>query len=191
MPDLTSFARHSHPDQELALIMKKLLYSLILFALLGTAACGSTTTAIPGTKVPDTQANRDILKAVEDYRVAVENKDAQALLLMASKNYWEDGGTPSGADDYGYEGLREMLQSRFQQVNDIRYSLKYVNIYRRCRPDGDPNTNEGCRAYVDVVIDASFTVVDARGRTVRPDKRDQNQLVLEWSGDKWLFLSGM
>jgi hypothetical protein len=170
--------------------MNKLFLPLIVFALLGTA-CGSSTSTIPGSKIPDSKANRDIIQAVEDYRLAVEARDASALLLMASKNYWEDGGTPSGADDYGYEGLRDMLQNRFQQVEDIRYSLKYLSINRRCRPDGDPSTNEGCRAYVDVLIDASFTVVDARGRKVRPDKRDQNQLVLEWSGDKWLFLSGM
>jgi hypothetical protein len=170
--------------------MKKLFFPLIVFALVGTA-CGSKSSTIPGSKIPDSQANRDIIQAVEGYRLAVEARDAPALLLMASKNYWEDGGTPSGSDDYGYEGLRDMLHSRFQQVEDIRYSLKYLNINRRCRPDGDPSTNEGCRAYVDVLIDASFTVVDARGRKIRPDKRDQNQLVLEWSGDKWLFLSGM
>lgn len=171
--------------------MKKLAYVLALFAILGTAACASSSSSIPGTKIPDTQSNRDIIQAVENYRLAMESKDASALLLMASKNYWEDGGTPSGSDDYGYEGLRELLQNRFQQVSDIRYSVKYLDVQRRCRNDGDPSTNEGCRAYVDVLIDASFTVVDARGRTVRPDKRDQNQLVLEWSGEKWLFLSGM
>ena len=32
-------------------------------------------------------------------------------------------------------------------------------------------------------IDASFTVLDARGQEVRRDKRDQNQLVLEWDGE--------
>jgi hypothetical protein len=170
--------------------MNKLFFPLIAVALLGTA-CASQSSTIPGSKIPDSQVNRDIIQAVEEYRTAVERRDAAALLLMASKNYWEDGGTPSGADDYGYEGLRELLQSRFEQVEDVRYSLKYLNVARRCRSDGDPSTNEGCRAYVDVLIDASFTVTDARGRKIRPDKRDQNQLVLEWSGEKWLFLSGM
>lgn len=171
--------------------MMKLARSLLLFALVGLFACGSKMSTIPGTKIPDNQANRDIIQAVEEYRLAVERKDAAALLLMASKSYWEDGGTPSGSDDYGYDGLRGVLQDRFQKVNDIRYSLKYVGIQRRCREGGDASTNEGCRAYVDVLIDASFSVTDARGREIRPDKRDQNQLVLEWSGDKWLFLSGM
>ena len=43
----------------------------------------------------------------------------------------------------------------------------------------------------EVLIDASFTVVDARGQDRRTDKRDQNELVLEWDNNKWKFLSGM
>ena len=42
-----------------------------------------------------------------------------------------------------------------------------------------------------MLIDASFTIADAIGKPERPDKRDQNELVLEWDGRRWLFLSGM
>ena len=89
------------------------------------------------------------------------------------------------------QNLRDILTTRFQQVRDVRYSMRYMNVYRRCQPGADPSTNEGCRAYVDVLIDASYSFVDARGNEKRNDKRDQNQLVLEWNGEKWLFLSGM
>jgi hypothetical protein len=57
------------------------------------------------------------------------------------------------------------------------------------------------------MIDASFTIANAMGQPKRPDKRDQNQLNLEWTcGDpaqkaaagqqpsgscRWLFVSGM
>jgi hypothetical protein len=58
------------------------------------------------------------------------------------------------------------------------------------------------------MIDASFTVTSAMGQPKRPDKRDQNQLVLQWTcgnpqaaaatpgrpeggSCRWLFLSGM
>ena len=50
-----------------------------------------------------------MLDACEEYRLAVERGDADALMLMAHKQYWEDSGTPSGSDDYGYEGLRNVL----------------------------------------------------------------------------------
>jgi hypothetical protein len=134
---------------------------------------------IKGTTVVDSDDNRQIIAAVERYRLAVERKDAPALLNMASRSYWEDGGTPSGADDYGYDGLREVLVGRFQRSDEIRYSMKYLKIRRK-----------GRRASVDVMIDASYTVVGPSGEE-RKDKRDQNELVLEWTGEKWQFIAGM
>ena len=105
---------------------------------------------------------------------------------MASKNYWEDGGTATGKDDYGFKELAKVLKTRLKKARDIRYSLRYMKIQTRCR-------DTECRAYVDVLIDASYTVDDTNDRPVRMDKRDQNQFVLErdGNGDTWKFLSGM
>lgn len=143
------------------------------------AGCAGSKTYIANTSVVDTEDNRAILEVVEKYRLAVEARDATALMLMASKSYWEDGGTPTGADDYGYDGLKEVLAGRFQRADDIRYSMKYLKIVRK-----------GDRATVNVVIDASYTIAGPAGEQ-RMDKRDQNQLELEWDGERWLFLSGM
>lgn len=155
--------------------------TLILLAALALAlaGCAGRSGTIRGTKVADTDQNRQVIDAVERYRLAVERKDTAALLAMASRDYWEDGGTPTGGDDYGYDGLRAMLGARLQQADSIRYSLKYVGIQHRDN-----------RAYVDVLIDASYTIPTSRGPE-RRDMRDQNRLVLERQGDKWLFLSGM
>jgi hypothetical protein len=171
-------------------IMKRLGLFLSLIVLWG---CAPKAQSIPGTKIPENRTNRAIIEVVEQYRLAIERKDTAALVLMASKRYWEDGGTPTGGDDYGYDGLREVLSSRFKKVDDIRYSLRYMNIARRCQGKDDPESNSGCRAYVDVLIDASFSLVNAHGQEVRPDMRDQNQFVLEWDpqAERWLFLSGM
>lgn len=164
---------------------------LSIIALVGlAAACGGSSSSIPGTRLPDSSENRAIIERVEEYRLAVERKDAAALTLLASSRYWEDGGTPTGSDDYGYDRLREVLASRFQLAEDIRYSMRYVDIKKSCPDEGD-ELREGCRAYVDVLIDASYSIPDARGQASRQDKRDQNQLVLEFDGDKWKFLSGM
>lgn len=160
-----------------------LVPSLLAAALL--AACGGAQKTLPRSDIPDTPENRTVVEAIEAYRLAVERKDAPALMLMASKDYWEDGGTPAGTDDYGFDGLKEVLTTRFQQAESIRYSIRYVRIrYQRL-------AGSGKRAYVDVLIDASFTLRDARGELVRRDKRDQNQIVLEWDGEDWKFLSGM
>lgn len=142
-------------------------------------ACAGPRRRIAGTPIEDTDENRRILGVVEKYRMAVERKDVAALMAMASKQYWEDGGTPTGADDYGYDGLREVLKTRFQAADAIRYSLKYVRIRRQQN-----------RAFIDVLIDASYTIQTHRGEE-RLDMKDQNEIVLEWDGERWLFLSGM
>ena len=81
---------------------------------------------------------------------------------------------------FALQGLSAVLSSRFQQAEAIRYSMKYKSIKRN-----------GNRAFVDVLVDASFSVTNARGVEVRADMRDQNQFILEWDGKQWLFLSGM
>ncbi|MDB4959716.1 MAG: putative secreted protein [Myxococcales bacterium] len=158
----------------------------VLLLALSIAACASHATFVTGTSIPFSDSNKSVLDAVEEYRLAVERGDADALMLMAAKQYWEDSGTPSGSDDYGYEGLRNVLLTRLQRASDIRYSVRYMNVHQQCT-----ELKPGCHAQVDVMIDASFTIADAFGKSKRPDKRDQNQLVLEWDGKRWLFLSGM
>lgn len=163
--------------------MKRLL---LIAAIISIGACAHQVTYVAGTKVPYTDMNKSALDACEEYRLAVERGDADALMLMAHKQYWEDSGTPSGSDDYGIEGLRNVLLTRLQKASDIRYSIRYVGVHQQCK-----ELKAGCRAAVDVLIDASFTIANPLGRPIRPDKRDQNQLVLEWDGHRWLFLSGM
>lgn len=159
----------------------------LLLAIAAIAACAHNVSYVPGTKVPYSAANKSVLEACEEYRLAVERGDADALMLMADKQYWEDSGTPSGGDDYGYEGLRNVLTTRLQKASDIRYSVRYMAVQQSCPEE----LKTGCKAAVDVLIDASFTVTSAMGQPRRPDKRDQNQLLLQWDGHRWLFLSGM
>ena len=153
---------------------------VVALALAAGAGCSARVEYIPGTRVPQSGENQGLIERVEDYRMAVERKDSAALMLMASKRYWDNAGTPAAEDDYGYQGLQEILSGRFQEVSGIRYSMKYMDIKRR-----------GDRAYVDVLIDASYTLTNAFGEETRADLRDQNQFVLEWDGKQWLFLSGM
>jgi hypothetical protein len=167
--------------------MTRLAVLVAIATSVGAAACARNGHYVPGTKVPYSAANKSVLDAVEEYRTAVERADADALMLMAHKQYWEDSGTPSGGDDYGYEGLRNVLMTRLSKASDIRYSMRYVGVRQSCTGE----LKAGCRASVDVLIDASFTVANAQGQPKRPDKRDQNELVLEWDGRRWLFLSGM
>jgi hypothetical protein len=160
---------------------------LLLPAMLVVTACAARQRTIGSSKISDTPFNRRVLETIETYRTAMERQDTQALLLLASKKYREDGGTPSGSDDYGYDGLRQVLTDRLSKVTEVRYSMRYVAMRTNC---GD-SPKDGCRASIEAMVDASFTVTDAMGNERRPDMRDQSEFVLEWSGEKWLFLSGM
>jgi hypothetical protein len=165
--------------------MKLVICSLVLVLAIGCAAHHSNRVA--GTNIMYSQPNESVLQACEQYRLAVERGDADALMLMAAKQYWEDSGTPSGSDDYGYEGLRNVLLTRLSKASDIRYSMRYVAVKQTCVKDLRP----GCRAAVDVLIDANWTITGVNGKPLRPDKRDQNEITMEWDGKRWLILSGM
>jgi len=178
---------------------------LSVVAAIAVTACAHGGSYVPGTRVPYSDNNKSVLDRCEEYRMAVERADSDALMLMAHPQYWEDSGTPSGGDDYGYEGLRNVLMTRLTKASDIRYSIRYMAVHQSCEADLKP----GCKAAVDVLIDASFTITNAMGQPKRPDKRDQNQLVLEWTcgtptpgkpvnpddqpkgSCRWLFTSGM
>ncbi len=160
-------------------------------ASLALSACAKPAGRIPGTRIPDDAVNRAVLERIEEYRMAVERRDAEALVLMADASYWEDRGTADATDDYGIDKLRWVLAGRFQLATEVRYSVRYDKMRRVC-PGGDAAAlDAGCKAHVEVQIDASYTVTDARGEPRREDLRDQNELVLVWSGEKWLFVSGM
>jgi hypothetical protein len=134
---------------------------------------------IPYTRVIDTPQNREVLKVVEAYRLAMERKDAAALLTMASPEYFEDSGTPQADDDYGYEGLKQVLSRRLAQVEQIRYSLQYMKIDVKDKV-----------ALVDVYIDGSFQIHTAQG-TKWDRKQEPHRLELINDGKRWLFRRGM
>jgi hypothetical protein len=161
--------------------IRRLRNVTVVLTLALIAACSARVEYIGSTKIRRTTENEQIIKRVEQYRLAVEQQDAGKLVSMASPEYWEDSGTPTGGDDYGYDKLRSVLAGRFQSASSVRYSMRYMKVNRR-----------GDRAYVDILIDASYSLKDARGRDIREDKRDQNQLVLKWDENRraWMFLSG-
>jgi hypothetical protein len=170
--------------------------AVVIASITGAQGCGGRQRTVGNTRIADTSINRGIIDTIEAYRQAVERRDAPALLLMASPKYREDSGTITSGDDYGIKKLGTVLETRFQKAEDIRFSMRYVAVRRAC-PGGGDDLVEGCKALVEVLVDASYTVIDARNQERRPDKRDQNQFELEWScnqqagGCKWLFVSGM
>jgi hypothetical protein len=146
--------------------------------VLSLGGCAALRT-IPGTTVADTHQNRDILNVCERYRHALEDRDATQLLALAHPQYYEDSGTPKADDDYGYEGLKEVLAKRLSAVRTIRYNIEYRKI-----------EVSGTRARVDIRYDASFQLATEMGdRWER--KQNDKRIELESDRGRWLIIGGM
>jgi hypothetical protein len=169
---------------------------------------GCATARIPNTDVPDTTFNRGVIGFCERYRRAVETRDARALLALASPRYFEDGGTPRGDDDYGYDGLQRLLGAWSDEVRQVRYEIRYRRVqldpehpdrvrvdftfsgsYTLRRPTLDPPRPGASLALaIDPVREATPVAVDDELWFRRVA---DNRLELERVGDDWRILSGM
>jgi hypothetical protein len=154
------------------------------FLILGSGlGCGHATT-IPGTNIVATDANREIIDTIEEYRQRLVEKNVDALLLLASDKYFEDGGTPQANDDYGFSGLASLLSSRLQRVESIRYDIQYKSI--KIGKDG--------RAEVEAFLSGAFELqgeVGERYRRVSDFHRFGLEHSVNGGTSKWKFVSGM
>ncbi len=156
-------------------------------ALLGAALVSgcAAVPVIPGTHVADTKINRNVLEVCETYRHALEDRDAETLIGLASKDYFEDSGTPKAEDDYGYEGLRQVITTRLAALKSVRYNIDY-----RGMKQSSERVVKGTRVAVDIRYDASYQIATELGdRWER--KQNEKRMELEFDGQKWLFVAGM
>jgi hypothetical protein len=103
------------------------LRAFVLGGVLSLAACSHD--MIPNTDVEDTPETRDVVAFVEKYRSAVMARDTGKLLALASKDYYDDMGTPQGDDDVDLEGLRERLTATFgPELLSVHYDIRYRDV---------------------------------------------------------------
>ncbi len=151
---------------------------LALAAICASGGCAHTK-VIPGTSVLDTEENRAVISVIEDYRQRLMQKNVDGVLVLASESYFEDSGTPRADDDYGYGGLRQVMESRFARVKALRYDIEY----RKIRVQGD-------NAWAEVFLDGAFELTSESGDRYRR-VNDYWQFVLKKNDGKWKFVSGM
>jgi hypothetical protein len=164
--------------------MKKAkLLALVSASLLSVMGC-SHGNYLPGTTIPATEVNQEIIETIESYRTKLILKDINGLMLLASERYYEDGGTTRSNDDYGYEGLLKILNERMKYVESIRYDIQYRNI--KMNSDG--------RVEVEAFLLGAFELKSEVGERYRKIN-DIHRFILERSASggsaKWRFLSGM
>lgn len=95
--------------------------------LMVSIAC--STKFIPGTKIEDSDESRQVIKTVETYRKAMERRDADMLIALASKNYFEKNGDTNSKNNYDYAGLVRFLRSsEFRKITDLRLTILYKSL---------------------------------------------------------------
>src|SRR5262245_44267384 len=158
----------------------RLLLTVLCACTLGACAIAPV---IPGTLVSDTRENRQIIEVVEKYRRALEDRDAEMLLSLASPQYFEDSGTPKAEDDYGYEGLKQIIATRLNALKAVRYSIQYRRV------TFNPNAT---RVAVDIRYDASYQLLTELGdRWERKQSEKRLELEFDKNRREWLFTTGM
>ncbi|MFP2910998.1 nuclear transport factor 2 family protein [Pyxidicoccus sp. 3LFB2] len=100
--------------------MLKRFLALSVLSLL--AACAQK--RIPGTEIVDNDDTRAILQVMEQYRAALENRDAGAIQALVTKDFREDAGTPSEPeDDLTAANLGPYLENLFKQLQGPKVEL--------------------------------------------------------------------
>jgi ketosteroid isomerase-like protein len=108
--------------------MKIRLLPLLSFALL--VACGAR--RIPGTEIEDNDDTRAILKVMEQYRSAVEARDAEGVLRLLAVGFKDEGGTSRPEDRMDYGELQKKLPGELAKLEDVKLELniRKIEIYR-------------------------------------------------------------
>jgi hypothetical protein len=150
----------------------------LLLALAGPVA-GCSTHYIPNTDVVETDENRRLVEFCERYRKAVEQKDIDTLLKLASPDYYEDGGNVDASDDLDYVGLRSYLEGKFQKASGIRYEIRYRRVLK---------AHESI--YVDYTYSASYRIPGIKNEEWRHRVED-NRLELVPFQDEFRIVAGM
>ena len=105
----------------------------MVFLSLCLTACGHG--VIAGTTIKGTDDNKDIYNVLTTVLQALEDQDSATILKFVSSRYFENMGTPSPDDDYGYHELKETI---LENTN-----LKDAVFCRTTMPSGKKN-NSGC-----------------------------------------------
>ena len=93
------------------------------------ALCACEPKVIPGTQIKDTPETRALASLVnEKYRRAMELRDAEAILSMASPRFHESNGTGTPRDDYNFDGLKKRLADKFKRLKAVTLEIVLIDI---------------------------------------------------------------
>ena len=145
--------------------------------LLLVGACAHS--KIANTTIDDTEENREILELIESYHRAIESRDAEAVLAMVSKRYFEDNGNTDRSDDYDYSQLAQTLPADFERTKAMQLEIRVDEI------------------VVEEELAHAFIFYTVRGHADFPvgskwkTTTDRARLTFTREGEDWKIISGL
>ena len=168
-------------------MMKKALWCCGLLLLVMTAGgCGGKQLRSPllaeDIELRDTEVNREILALMEEYEEALSQLNLPRLRALLSEEYFENAGTThTGDDDYGYEGILQVLETLRAHIRDMRVEIlvRQVEVDER-------------RGRAVVLYEFAYTMLyEVEGEGVWDTARDVNRMDLRRTEQGWRIVGGM
>ncbi len=151
----------------------------LVAVLMLSVACGPS--YIKGTEITDTPENREIVDLVENYRLAIEGRDATMLAQIVARSYFENASTTSVTeDDYGYEQLlKEVLPVLRDNIKKVIYKVAVEKVQKK-----------GTQASVFVNWELTCQYVEG-GVEGWSTAKDRNRIDLVMEDGRWKIASGL
>ena len=151
-----------------------------MLATLCTINLGCSPKYIKGTEVVYTAEKHSIAEVIEKYRLAVVERNTDALRSLASTSYYENASTTiDPSDDYDRNGFEKVLSELKENVKAVKYEIDIKSI------QVEKNT-----ARVDLEYRGQYLFVVA-GQERWQTSADKNRLNLRKENGEWRILSGM
>ena len=151
---------------------------LSLVGVLGAVGCAHA--VIPGTKVVDTEENREVVDVVRRAQEAMKSRDLNGLIAVISKSYFETLGNSDPKDDYGYQELTERILPRsFSTAKEIQLNFEIHDV-----------VIEGADAFADIRYH-SRAKLELPAGTLWDSHREFSRIRLSREGQQWLITGGL
>jgi ketosteroid isomerase-like protein len=150
--------------------------ALLVGAVLPLLACSHR---IPGTEIQDNDDTRAIVDVIDKYRQAAERRDADTVLSLVSKRYFDDAGTPDPSDDVDYDQLRKRLTTDYARLTAVRLEIGVRKI-----------EIAGEKAQAFVFYDEHYRIATKAGEVSKQANDVQRMRFVREDG-AWKFSSGI
>ncbi|HCF57620.1 MAG TPA: hypothetical protein DFS52_06455 [Myxococcales bacterium] len=160
--------------------MRRLSLLLAIAVLAAASLTGCAPKLIPGTDILDNEESREVIEVLSAYTSALEARNVDRILALASDSFFETSGTAAGDDDFDKAGLAERLQSWSVETKAVRakVQVKHVSV-------------QGDSANAAYFFDLSYQVPEADGKLVWKNESDAKQMTFRREDGTWKITSGI